>query len=255
MVAVRGRALIASAGALAMLAFGAAQTASAAPAQEPAPVVAETDTCRAQDDEILEKADIKLAERSLLCLVNVHRVEEGVSPVPWDPSLSASAREHSNDMVERQFYDHVNPDGETASQRAKRHGYPGDVFENIYMRGTASGVSPMQFFLGWEADRLNDDVMLSAANRAAGLGFAIGTPTGDPGATGTQVFGLEKTGAKYLALDMLIPAECPPAREALRKAKQKLAAAKEGGKGVAKAKKHVRKRKAAVRAACEPTHF
>jgi len=254
MAGLRGRVLIASAGALAVLALAFAPAAGAVPAPEPA--VAGVDTCKAQDDEILEKADIKLAERSLLCLVNVHRAEIGVAPLPWDPSLSAAAHEHSKDMVERHFYSHLNPDGEDATTRAKRHGYPGSVGENIYQRALATGVSPMQFFLGWESVRENDDNMLSRAYQAAGMGFALGTQDeGVAGATGTQVFGLEKTGAKYLALDMLIPAECPPARAALKKAKQKLAAAKESGKGIEKAKKQVRKRKAAVRAACQPTHF
>ena len=54
---------------------------------------------------------------------------------------------------------------------------------------------------------------------------------------------------------MLIPAECPPARKALRQAKKKLAAAKEAGKGVAKAKRKVRSARPRSARVCNPTRF
>ena len=243
---LRGKALGASAALAAIAAI-------ALPA--PAGAVSAADTCRAQDDQILVKADVKLAERSLLCLVNVHRVAEGARPLPWDPNLADSARRHSKDMVERGFYDHINPDGEDPTARATKAGYAGDVVENIYERRLATGVSPLQFFLGWEGVRANDQVMLSNANQVAGIGFALGTHTGDAGVTATQAFGLRKSSATYTALDMLVPAECPPARAALKKAQDKLDAAKISGKGVAKAKRAVKKRKAAVRRACKPNRF
>ena len=99
-----GKALGASTAVAAMLAI-------ALPA--PAGAVSASDTCRAQDTEILEKADIKLAERSMLCLLNVHRVAQGVPPLPWDPNLAASARKHSKDMVERHYNATSTPTGVT----------------------------------------------------------------------------------------------------------------------------------------------
>jgi uncharacterized protein YkwD len=222
----------------------------------PAGAATGSDSCRAQDEQILEEADIELAERSLLCLLNVHRVAEGQAPLPWEPDLAASAREHSEDMVARQFLEHDNPDGESPTDRAKRHGYSGFVRENINDRGVAASVTPADFFRAWQEDSLNDELMLSANFKVVGSGFAIGTHTGDPGVTATQAFGREKTAsAAYTGLDMLIPARCPRARKALRKAKQKLATAKEAGVGIAAAKLKVKKRKAAVRRACNPTRF
>ena len=214
------------------------------------------DTCKAQDEQILEQADIRTAERSLLCLLNVHRVAAGLEPLPWDADLAASAREHSEDMVAREFYGHVNPDEETPTDRAKRHGYDGFVRENIYQRGVATSVDPLDFFIAWQLDAANEDLMLSDAFEVVGGGFALGTSSGEPGVTATQAFGRVKTrGSTYTGLDMLIPAECPVAQEALGAAKQKLAEAKAAGTGVAKAKRKVKRRKAAVRRACNPTRF
>ncbi len=98
--------------------------------------------------------------------------------------------------------------------------------------------------------------MLSSDYAVAGIGFALGTPEQwTAGATATQVFGVAATKASYTALDMLIPAACPPARKALKAAKRKLAKAKARGHGVKRARKHVRKRRHAVARICNPRHF
>ena len=214
------------------------------------------DSCRKQDEEVLEQADVKAAERSLLCLLNVHRAANGVPPLASDPDLAAAAREHSEDMVTRHFYDHINPDGEDPTDRAKGHGYPGGAGENIYWRPLSNGVSPIQFFLGWEQSASHDQNMLSDVYEAAGMGFALGTPEqGTAGATATQAFGVVDTGATYTGLDMLIPARCPPARKALRSARAALEAARENGQGVRKAKRQLKRKAAAKRRACKPTGF
>ncbi len=142
----------------------------------------------------------------------------GVAPLASDRRLAAAAREHSEDMVARHFYDHTNPDGEDPTARAKRHGYPGAVGENIYWRPLSSGISPLDFFAGWADSPAHDANMLSSDYAVAGIGFALGTPEqGTAGATATQVFGVVATKASYTGLDMLIPAACPPARKALKR--------------------------------------
>lgn len=54
-----------------------------------------------------------------------------VEPLALDASLTAAARAHSLDMRTRGFFDHVNPDGQNPTQRAKAAGYSGVAGEDI----------------------------------------------------------------------------------------------------------------------------
>lgn len=219
------------------------------------------DECKAQNEDVLDPADIGPAERSLLCLINVHRAANDVPVLTADPRLTVSAREHAADMVARGFYSWQNPEGQGPGDRAAEQGYAGTVGENYFALPRSGGVSPIQFYLGWSKNAENDAVLLDPAYVAAGTGFALGTPLAEkgepaiPGATVTQDLGTESASGDYTGLDMLIPARCPPAKEALRKAKRKLRKAMKAGTGIAKAKQQVAKRRAAAEKACNPDRF
>ncbi len=225
------------------------------------PARSDGDECKAQNEDVLDGRDIGRAERSLLCLINVHRVANDVPVLTADPMLTVSARLHSADMVERGFYSWRNPEGQGPADRAREQGYIGLVGENYFARPLSGGVSPIQFFLGWSQDEGNDAVLLDHAYVAVGTGFALGTPLAEkgepavPGATVTQDLGTEPASGDYTALDMLIPSACPPAKDALRKARRKLRQAVKSGSGVAKAKREVRTRRAAAKKACNPARF
>ncbi|HEU04570.1 MAG TPA: CAP domain-containing protein [Nitrosopumilus sp.] len=55
--------------------------------------------------------------------VNESRNKTGAVPLQFDPNLAEIARAHSQDMIERNFYSHVNPDGLDATARAENVGY------------------------------------------------------------------------------------------------------------------------------------
>jgi uncharacterized protein YkwD len=218
-----------------------------------APAAAAEDRCRAQGVQVTAPADVERAERSLLCLVNVHRAADGLRVLASEPDLAAAARAHSEDMVARGFFDHYDPDKRGPQDRAEAAGYSGGVGENIAW--SSGDRSPLSFFTLWRESPGHNENMLREDYAVAGMGFAVGTPYRGDGLTGTQMFGLESTGADYIALDMLIPGECGPARVALRRAKAKLRKAKAEGSGVAAAKRKVKRKKRAVRRACNPDRF
>ena len=58
------------------------------------------------------------------------RQERGLEPLYLDANLSLLAKEHSQDMLNRSFFNHTNPDGEDATARAERHGFP-TMFINL----------------------------------------------------------------------------------------------------------------------------
>jgi uncharacterized protein YkwD len=97
------------------------------PAIAGAPAVSET---VAADPEILV----------LVELVNRRRSDLGCAPLTWHDGIAAVATAHSIDMQKRDFYDHVNPDGETLMHRLARAGiaFNGVAGENLVI-GTVDG--------------------------------------------------------------------------------------------------------------------
>jgi len=71
-------------------------------------------------------------ERQAIEAVNAVREEHGLKPlVPLD-ELMQVARAHSEDMIRREFFDHTNPDGESAADRVRARGITyRSVAENI----------------------------------------------------------------------------------------------------------------------------
>jgi uncharacterized protein YkwD len=67
--------------------------------------------------------DISELEQEVHNLINSERTNNGLRPLSWDDNIVTIAREHSKDMVDRNFFAHVNPNGEDPTERAKRHGY------------------------------------------------------------------------------------------------------------------------------------
>jgi uncharacterized protein YkwD len=84
-------------------------------------------------------------ERLILELVNENRRKAGGSlkDLSWDDTLRSSARNHSDDMLARRFFDHVNPDGLAAADRiALAHRQlVGLTGENIWMQ---AGYAPTE---------------------------------------------------------------------------------------------------------------
>ena len=56
-------------------------------------------------------------------LINQQRVIHNLPSLILDPALSEIARDHSEDMAARNYFAHVNPDGETPTDRAADAGY------------------------------------------------------------------------------------------------------------------------------------
>lgn len=56
-------------------------------------------------------------------LVNQERTRRGLRPVTPNAALTAMADDYASDMIERNFFDHVDPDGKGLGQRAIEHGY------------------------------------------------------------------------------------------------------------------------------------
>lgn len=113
-------------------------------------------------------------------------VDSGVSTAPKqalavDPILAAAADNHSADMLERDFFAHTNPDGDSPTDRAQDENWEGGgVWENISARWTsANSVSDEQGWVDasheglWESDG-HQFGMLQASHTVVGIGVDWG---------------------------------------------------------------------------------
>ena len=61
-------------------------------------------------------------EQEVFALVNSERAKNGLSALSWADDIAAVARAHSSDMINRGFFSHTNPDGESPFDRLKNNG-------------------------------------------------------------------------------------------------------------------------------------
>jgi uncharacterized protein YkwD len=56
-------------------------------------------------------------------LINLKRAQSGLRALDWEEKLSEVARYHSQDMADRDYFDHLSPEGEDFSARYAMFGY------------------------------------------------------------------------------------------------------------------------------------
>ena len=122
-----------------------------------------------------------VAGAEVLRLVNVERAKVGCSPVTSSDALTGLATAFSDDMAERDFFDHTDPDGDTPWDRAETAGIANLGGENI-ARGQADAEAVMQAWMdspGHKANILNCDFKT----------LGVGVHMGSGGPWWTQNFG------------------------------------------------------------------
>jgi uncharacterized protein YkwD len=70
-------------------------------------------------------------ELEVVSRTNTERARAGCPALRVDPRLTAAARAHSADMVNRHYFDHPSPDGDTPQDRSSAAGYADYGGENI----------------------------------------------------------------------------------------------------------------------------
>lgn len=105
-------------------------------------------------------------------------------PLTMHPALRCAARKHSVDMAVRNFFDHINPDGETPWDRMGKAGYGGysAAGENI-AAGSPDAAGTMDQWMTSDGHCAN---IMNPAFEHIGVGYSTG---GQYGHLWTQVFG------------------------------------------------------------------
>jgi uncharacterized protein YkwD len=123
-------------------------------------------------------------EEELLALINAERQRRGLGALTFNVTLMQVAEAHSQDMVDRDFFSHTNPDDDDPGDRLNDAGYFGAWGETI---GAGSiYASPEGMFGGWMGSSGHQEIMLSDNFNIVGLGYVTG---GAYGHYWTAVFG------------------------------------------------------------------
>jgi uncharacterized protein YkwD len=100
-------------------------------------------------------------------LVNEARADAGCKPLKVEPTLTAAASGHSNDMAARDYFSHTTPEGSTFDERIKTAGYPLPGAENI-ARGQKNAEQVMKDWMNSAGHRAN---ILNCQLKVIGVGL------------------------------------------------------------------------------------
>lgn len=110
-------------------------------------------------------------EKKILELTNIERAKWGRAPLVWNDALADTARKHSQDMAERGFFSHTNPDGQSPFDRIKAAGIDYKIAAENIAAGQATPEAAMQSWINSEGHREN---IMRADLKELGVGIARG---------------------------------------------------------------------------------
>lgn len=104
-------------------------------------------------------------------LINLERTGRGLAPLAWDDAVAQVAFEHSLDMQDRGYFDHVTPDGDDPGDRLATAGIPTMGWAENIARGQATPASAVSSWMNSTGHRNN---ILAPGLTHAGLGVRLG---------------------------------------------------------------------------------
>jgi uncharacterized protein YkwD len=130
--------------------------------------VATVETC---DGESME---LRPEEERTLKLHNGTRTQHGLEPLCVDRELTRAARSHSRDMIEKRYFSHTSPSGETLGSRLERSGYGYRTAGENLAWGTGPHATPEDTLDRWMESPGHRENVLDGGFREVGVGVATG---------------------------------------------------------------------------------
>jgi uncharacterized protein YkwD len=149
---------------------------------------------------------LDLVEDGVLAETNKARSRTRLAALAKDDGLQTAARAHARDMAARGFFDHVNPDSRTPTDRVSLLArlYVGGVGENIARRtteGGSGGVLADALVAQWMGSPAHRDTLLRAGYNVLGVGVL---------AAGDEIYAVQVFGERVASLDGPMPLRVAP---------------------------------------------
>jgi uncharacterized protein YkwD len=110
-------------------------------------------------------------ERLSFHLANAARVRAGITMLPWNDTLATISRDHSRDMLEHDYFDHVDTCGLDSSERVQAAGITATLCSENIARNHPNAISAHESLMNTEGHRSN---LLSPATHM-GVGVCMGS--------------------------------------------------------------------------------
>ena len=108
-------------------------------------------------------------------MVNNYRTDNQVAELKWAEDMADVARRHSQDLVNRDFFDHTNPDGVDVVGRLDLLGINWMARGENIARTTENTEEPAKAALNvWKESSGHEANMVNATFEESGMGCAIG---------------------------------------------------------------------------------
>lgn len=126
------------------------------------------------DDCLMAGEPSDQTHKAVFEALNKYRVDNGLEPLAYSVRLEMAANAHVKDLYERDYFAHINPDGENPGKRAVRMGFCHEyVGENI-----AAGQKTVEAVQkAWENSPSHNENMLQTGYKYVGIGV-YQDPTG-----------------------------------------------------------------------------
>jgi uncharacterized protein YkwD len=164
----------------------------------PAPAAAQQDPACLLGSRLAAEIGQAATRSSVLCLVNAERAKRGLRAVAGSWRLRRAAQGHSDDMVARDYFDHVTPGGSGLAERVGATGYlrrrPDWALGEAIGWAEGALATPSALMSAWMASPPHRRVILDGRYRDLGVGVAMAGPQPDAGAavTVTLDFGVAR---------------------------------------------------------------
>ncbi|MCL4261259.1 MAG: hypothetical protein KJZ52_11605 [Anaerolineales bacterium] len=111
---------------------------------------------------------------AIIDAINAYRADNGLPALTVNPTLTAAAQAHSNDMACNSLFVHTGSDGSTPQSRATAAGYSGTVTENVYGRNPPpSGQEVVAWWATDQTDPRHGQNLLTTKYTEVGVGYSF----------------------------------------------------------------------------------
>lgn len=133
--------------------------------------------------------ELKANEKRILDLHNEVRKKSGLEPLCVNPTLEKAARDHSKEMIDKDYFSHTSYSGESPGDRLKSFGYGWWTFGENIASGAGSQSKPEDRFEAWMKSPGHKKNILDGKFREIGVGSASGNFEGYEQTVYTADFG------------------------------------------------------------------
>ncbi|MGL4174052.1 MAG: CAP domain-containing protein [Actinomycetota bacterium] len=136
----------------------------------------------------IPQGNVSVVEQEGIDETNRQRRAAGCAPLVVNQSLQEAARDKATEMVQKKYFAHDSPSGESPAERARRFGYTGPlVGENILVGVGADGQAAVDAWMNSDGHRRN---ILTCSYRYIGIGYDPGRVlSGYSAGSWAQIFG------------------------------------------------------------------